>query len=149
MKIRQFFSLIVAPVVLQVCVLPHVIGQMKPERSIQVDYQGLSQALTETPNLCVGAGRANEGLRADWQQQLAETQRDCGFRYLRFHGLLCDDMGVYKVNARGEEVYQLAVCLMRSLMLCSRGTSDPLWSWASCPRAWRVDPIRFSGGGAM
>ena len=47
----------------------------------------------------------NEGLRADWQQQLAETQQDCGFRYLRFHGLLCDDMGVYKVDEQGRELY--------------------------------------------
>lgn len=71
-------------------------------RSIRVDYQGASKPLNTMPTLCVGAGRANEGLRADWQQQLAETRKDCGFRYLRFHGLLCDDMGVYLVDHKGE-----------------------------------------------
>jgi xylan 1,4-beta-xylosidase len=48
-----------------------------------------------TPLNMVGAGRANEGLRADWQSQLATVQREIGFRYIRFHGILHDDMGVY------------------------------------------------------
>ncbi|HEX6470198.1 MAG TPA: beta-xylosidase [Streptosporangiaceae bacterium] len=45
---------------------------------------------------CVGAGRANEALRADWQQQFAEVVDACGFRYIRFHGLFHDDMFVYR-----------------------------------------------------
>lgn len=61
----------------------------------------LSQVFRE----CVGAGRANEGLRADWQQQLALVQREIGFRYIRMHGLLSDDMGVYKEDAKGNPIY--------------------------------------------
>jgi xylan 1,4-beta-xylosidase len=45
---------------------------------------------------CVGAGRANEALRADWQQQFAEAVDACGFRYIRFHGVFHDDMFVYR-----------------------------------------------------
>jgi xylan 1,4-beta-xylosidase len=55
--------------------------------------------------MTVGAGRANEGLRADWQQELAEVQQDIGFRYLRMHGLLTDDMGVYSEDASGHPIY--------------------------------------------
>lgn len=44
---------------------------------------------------CVGAGRACEGLRAQWQKQLRQAVQDCGFRYIRFHGLFCDEMGLY------------------------------------------------------
>jgi xylan 1,4-beta-xylosidase len=44
---------------------------------------------------CVAAGRANEGLRGNWQEQLKMTVDACGFRYLRFHGLFHDDMFVY------------------------------------------------------
>lgn len=47
-------------------------------------------------NLCVGAGRANEGLRADWQEQLRLAVKECGFKYIRFHGLYHDDMFVYR-----------------------------------------------------
>jgi len=54
---------------------------------------------------CVGAGRANEGLRADWQRQLAYARRECGFEYIRMHGLFCDDMGVYREDNQGNPQY--------------------------------------------
>ena len=54
---------------------------------------------------CVGAGRANEGLRADWQRQLAYAHRECGFEYIRMHGLFCDDMGVYREDKDGKPEY--------------------------------------------
>lgn len=53
---------------------------------------------------CVGAGRANEGLRANWQEQLQLCVDQCGFRYLRFHGLFHDDMCVYR-EVGGKPVY--------------------------------------------
>jgi xylan 1,4-beta-xylosidase len=56
-------------------------------------------------NFCVGAGRANEGLRADWQRQLRRVHTECGFRYIRFHGLFCDDMGVYQEDKQGRPIY--------------------------------------------
>ncbi|MEV6848625.1 hypothetical protein [Actinoplanes sp. NPDC051411] len=45
---------------------------------------------------CVGAGRANEALRADWQQQFSDMVESCRFRYIRFHGIFHDDMFVYR-----------------------------------------------------
>ena len=45
---------------------------------------------------CVGAGRANEGLRAAFQSQLSQVQEQIGFSYLRFHGLFHDDMFVMR-----------------------------------------------------
>jgi xylan 1,4-beta-xylosidase len=54
---------------------------------------------------CVGAGRANEGLRADWQRQLAYVRKECGFNYIRMHGLFCDDMGVYREDKAGNPLY--------------------------------------------
>ena len=75
------------------------------QRNIDVDVTQVQGKLDRMFNLSIGAGRANEGLRADWQQQLAEIRRDAGFRYIRFHGLLTDDMGVYKIDAQGKEQY--------------------------------------------
>ena len=59
---------------------------------------------TETPlphtwNVCVGAGRANEALRADWQAHFAEAVDRLGMRSVRFHGLFHDDMFVYRATA--------------------------------------------------
>ena len=45
---------------------------------------------------CITFGRAAEGLRADFQKQLIEMQKDIGFEYVRFHGIFHDDMAVYK-----------------------------------------------------
>jgi xylan 1,4-beta-xylosidase len=41
----------------------------------------------------VGSGHATLALRADWQRQLTQCHRELGFRHVRFHGLLCDDVG--------------------------------------------------------
>lgn len=75
-----------------------------PARVVEANYSVEQGALTCMPEFCVGAGRANEGLRADWQRQLAEVHEACGFHYLRFHGLLCDDMGVC-LNDHDQLVY--------------------------------------------
>ncbi|QTE31420.1 beta-xylosidase [Pengzhenrongella sicca] len=47
-------------------------------------------------NECVGAGRANEALRADWQEHFREAVQQLGMRSVRFHGLFHDDMFVYR-----------------------------------------------------
>ncbi|MEO9091068.1 MAG: glucoamylase family protein [Rhodanobacter sp.] len=41
---------------------------------------------------CVGSGHATLALRADWQAQLKQCHEELGFRHVRFHGLLDDDM---------------------------------------------------------
>jgi len=76
-----------------------------PERSIVVNANHVIGPHSTTPLMTVGAGRANEGLRADWQQQLSILQKEIGFKYLRFHGLLHDDMGVYTEDAAGNPIY--------------------------------------------
>jgi len=76
-----------------------------PERVITADFSKTAGRLNTMFNECVGAGRANEGLRADWQQQLAYVRKECGFRYIRMHGLLTDDMAVYTEDGKGNPVY--------------------------------------------
>lgn len=85
----------------------NAISQTKQEtvRRIEVDLNKTQGKLNKFFNESVGAGRANEGLRADWQQQLALAQQDCGFRYIRMHGLLVDDMAVYKEDKNGNPQY--------------------------------------------
>lgn len=86
-------------------VLSPVIGQQSTptsQRTIQIDCSRIAGPLNTQFKTCIGAGRANEGLRADWQQQLAMVHRDCGFRYIRMHGLLTDDMGVYGYDGDGK-----------------------------------------------
>ena len=62
---------------------------------ISVSARARGKALDHFWSFCAGAGRANEGLRAAWLEQLGLAHRQCGFRYLRFHGLFHDDMFAY------------------------------------------------------
>lgn len=75
------------------------------QRYITLDYNKSVGTLNTMFKTCIGAGRANEGLRADWQQQLAMVKQDCDFKYIRMHGLLTDDMGVYKLDDQGNPQY--------------------------------------------
>lgn len=48
---------------------------------------------------CVGTGRLNLALRADYLESLARVQREIGFTHIRGHGLLSDDMGVVRESS--------------------------------------------------
>ena len=74
-------------------------------RMINLDFNQVKGPYNTMFKECVGAGRANEGLRADWQQQLAYVRKECGFKYIRMHGLLTDDMGVYREDKNGNPEY--------------------------------------------
>lgn len=76
-----------------------------PVRVINADFNSEKGPMNTMYKECVGAGRANEGLRADWQQQLAYVKKECDFKYIRMHGLLTDDMGVYKEDRKGNPEY--------------------------------------------
>jgi xylan 1,4-beta-xylosidase len=41
----------------------------------------------------VGSDHALMALRADWREQMRRAHDELGFRHVRFHGLLCDDVG--------------------------------------------------------
>ena len=75
------------------------------KRVIDVDYSKIKGPHNQFFREVVGAGRAAEGLRADWQRDLALVRRECGFKYIRFHGLLQDELGVYSEDRQGRPLY--------------------------------------------
>ncbi|MEN5072735.1 xylan 1,4-beta-xylosidase [Isoptericola cucumis] len=52
--------------------------------------------LTDAWRHSVGTGRLGLALRRDYQDSLALVQREIGFRHVRGHGLLSDDLGVHR-----------------------------------------------------
>ena len=49
--------------------------------------------------------RASEGLRAEFQRQMMEVQKEIPFEYVRFHGIFNDDMMVYNEYEDGTPYY--------------------------------------------
>lgn len=54
---------------------------------------------------CVGSCHAIMGTRQDWREQLEKCHRELGFQFVRFHGLLNDEMSVVKRNPDGSLRY--------------------------------------------
>ena len=59
----------------------------------ECDLAAAPTPLTHAWEHTVGSGRALLTLRADWREQLRRAHLDLGFRHVRFHGMLDDDMG--------------------------------------------------------
>jgi xylan 1,4-beta-xylosidase len=76
-----------------------------PPRVIAVNYSDVKGKHNTFFREVVGAGRAAEGLRAGSQRDLNLIHRESGFKYIRFHGLLQDEMGVYSEEKDGHPIY--------------------------------------------
>ena len=74
-------------------------------RVIESDLAQLKGPRSMVWSDCVGAGRIGEGLRESWRKQLEHCHKEFGFRYLRAHGLLHDEMRVYTEDKKGNPVY--------------------------------------------
>ena len=71
-------------------------------RALMIDGQASTDGpLRHVWSECLGAGRANEALRADWQSHFREAVSTLGARHVRFHGLFHDDMFVYRASNGG------------------------------------------------
>lgn len=55
-----------------------------------------------------GSGRAILSLREDYRDDLRAVRQVTGFRYVRFHGILDDEVGVYNEDEHGNPVYNFA-----------------------------------------
>lgn len=74
-------------------------------RTIVADLNNVKGPTDRFYNMTIGAGRAAELLRADVQRDMKIVRDECGFRYVRFHGLLHDELGVYQEDKNGKPVY--------------------------------------------
>ncbi len=63
------------------------------DATFSCDFSGPKSGLPHFWEHTVGSDHAPMALRADWQAQLRRCHDELGFRHVRFHGLLSDDMG--------------------------------------------------------
>jgi xylan 1,4-beta-xylosidase len=57
---------------------------------------GTEVAFHNNVDYCVGTGRMGLALQKEYFEQLKFVQEKIGFKYIRGHGLFCDDMAIYQ-----------------------------------------------------
>jgi len=109
MKKNKYLIVIVLYIIILHCTIQQkLIAQSTNDlliREIYTDFNKVKGRHDKFYKMCVGAGRANEGLRADWQEQLTYVKEECDFSFIRMHGLLIDDMFVYREDQEGNPIY--------------------------------------------
>jgi len=55
-----------------------------------------------------GSGRAILALRASYREDLRELKKVADFRYVRFHAIFHDEVGVYDEDSLGAPVYNFS-----------------------------------------
>lgn len=73
-------------------------------KSITVSKKPIGQ-FNSNWKYCIGTGRLGLALRKDYQEHLQRVKEEIGFSYIRGHGLLHDDIGIYnEMEVDGEKV---------------------------------------------
>lgn len=72
---------------------------------IDIDIENSISPFTNYWQNLITFGRAAEGLKNEWQRQLADLQKDIGFKYIRFHGIFSDDMMIVNRDSDGNITY--------------------------------------------
>ena len=68
-------------------------------RQAEIDTRKIGKPLRHTWKRLINIGYARDGLLAEVQNQLRTAQNEIGFEFLRFHGILDDDMHIYYEDA--------------------------------------------------
>ena len=77
-------------------------------QTIDVDAAAQAKPFPHFWEQVFGSGRAILALREDYRNDLRAVQKVTGFRYVRFHGIFHDEVGVYNEDEHGEPVYNFA-----------------------------------------
>ncbi|MBQ8555825.1 MAG: helix-turn-helix domain-containing protein [Clostridia bacterium] len=105
------------------------------------DARTAGTALRHTWKTFTGVSSAKELLLADVQDMLRQLQRDVGFRYVKFHGILSDDMRVCLPDREGRLQYSFVYVDKVLDFLKSIGLK-PLIQLSFMPEALAKEPRR-------
>ncbi len=75
------------------------------DRIIHIDAASVRGPLNTAFKFSVGSDRAIIHLRAEHQRDLRFVKQTCGFEYMRFHGLLNQEMEVVKLSSQNRITY--------------------------------------------
>lgn len=76
--------------------------------NIRLNASTNAGTLRHTWRTCMGVGSASDLLTADIQRLITRMQQEIGFSYIKFNGILSDDLHVYNLDSKGNPVYNFA-----------------------------------------
>ena len=79
-----------------------------PAETITIDANAPSHPFPHYWEQMFGSGRAILSLRESYRYDVAAVHQITGFKYVRFHGILNDDVGVYSEDKHGNPVYNFS-----------------------------------------
>ncbi len=79
-----------------------------PQETIYVNPNAASHPFPHFWEEMFGSGRAILSLRASYRRDLREVKEATGFQYIRFHGILDRDVGVYSEDSAGNPIYNFS-----------------------------------------
>src|ERR1700755_149643 len=78
------------------------------QEAIQIDAQAPTTPFPHFWEQMFGSGRAILTLRESYRDDLRAVKKITDFRYVRFHAILHDEVGVYNEDEHGNPVYNFA-----------------------------------------
>src|SRR4029077_18368326 len=79
-----------------------------PAEIIQIDLQAPARPFPHFWEEIFGSGRAILSLRDSYRNDLRETKKITDFRYVRFHAIFHDEVGIYDEDASGKPIYNFS-----------------------------------------
>jgi xylan 1,4-beta-xylosidase len=103
MLFRQLFLPLFA-----VLVLPPGLAQSPRETVLSIDAHAAGRPFPHAWEQMFGSGRAILSLRESYRDDLRQVRAITGFGYVRFHGILDDEVGVYGRDHEGKAYYNFS-----------------------------------------
>src|ERR1700747_1426000 len=87
----------------------HLDAQQGPRPdAIVIDANAPSHPFPHFWETMFGSGRAILSLRESYRDDLRAVKQITGFKYVRFHGIFHDEVGVYGEDSQGRPVYNFS-----------------------------------------
>ncbi len=102
---QRFLSLILAALGVLALPLPLV---AQPPAAIPIDARAPTTPFPHFWEQMFGSGRAELTMRESYRTDLLAVKATTGFKYVRFHAILHDELGVYNEDAQGKPVYNFS-----------------------------------------
>jgi xylan 1,4-beta-xylosidase len=99
-------TLVLPRLVAGLCLLagPFAAAQTSPE-TVTIDAQSAAKPFPHFWEQMFGSGRAALSMRESYRKDLKQVKSITDFRYVRFHAIFHDELGVYTEDRQGKPVY--------------------------------------------